>query len=184
MVEKSRADFASTTSRTQAVLDGMTGGRTYPVVHLVPVPIDNSPNTFRLFMEVRGKNPLFDVSLSVRKLPISSVFNLTDFLTTGGDLRPVLTASSLSPTISQIIPMKITPSLDETTDYFINTTAGNGTFIEELHIRRLGNGDLIKRGRDLLSPWEQSYEIRKNGRLIKKQRWLKCLLAGAASVGQ
>lgn len=181
VVERGSVDFAATTSRSREVLDEITGGDSYPVVHLVAVPIDNSPNTFRLMLAIVGKNPLFDMNMIVRKGPIPPMLSLTDFVTTGGDLKPILTASSVSPTMSQVLQAKITPSLEGTTDYFVNTTARNGTFTENLHIRRMRNGEMVKKGRNVLSPWEESYELKKNGKLIKRQKWLKWMFAGAAT---
>jgi hypothetical protein len=58
------------------------------------------------------------------------------------------------------------------TDYQIHTLARNGIFNENLHIRRTGDVP-IQTKNGVEPPWEQSWEITRNFKIIKRSKWHK-----------
>jgi len=154
--EQASAQFDATMNRAQENLNHMTGGNSYPIVEVIPVPMANTMNKMKLSLAIIGGNPLFDVYVTLRKLPMPKVLNATEFITNGtqADVITELTASSISPTMAPLLPVPVEPSLSGQSDYMIVTNARNGVFTETLHIRNLGNVVADKKG--LILAWEQS----------------------------
>lgn len=172
-------------ARHRINLNHMTGGNTFTVVTLVPVPLENSPNTFRLALSLRGNNPLFDVTVQLTTLPAPKTFNMTDFVSGKSTNNTIFSASSLSPRRAIMLPT-VTVSPDQQSNFSITTLARNGDFVETLHIRK--NGNDVHTANGLVSAWEYSYEITrsKTGRNhreymvpLAKLKWLRATFIGA-----
>jgi hypothetical protein len=190
--EQASAQFDATMNRAQENLNHMTGGKTYPMVSPIFIPLENTTNTFRLTISAEGDSPLFDVDVTLSKLPLPTTpFSATDFVSGKGlpYMTSIFLAPSLSPHRVQLVPA-VTVSESGQSDFLITTLARNGTFHEKLHIRR--NGDAITRsGKDLLLPWSYSCEITRDrvGRdrrtyevSITKIPWQKFLFANGQVV--
>jgi hypothetical protein len=183
-IENSHKQFDATMTKAQENLNHMTGGNTYPMIGLIPIPIGNKPDTFRLALQAVGDSPLFDVSVSISKLPLPTVVSATDFVSTGKTVYDtVFTAPSLSPNRAEMLP-PVTISLGSQSDFLITTIARNGVFHERLHVRKSGDIESYKGG--LILPWEWAYEItrQKLGRdrrihdvSVAKLKWQRPLLA-------
>jgi hypothetical protein len=154
--ELASAQFDATMTKAQENLNQMTGGNTYPIVVLLPIPLDSPPNTFRLILNLHGNNPMFDVTVQVQKLPLPSGISATDFVSGKSADNTVLTAASLTSNRNLMLP-PVTISPDGQTDFVITTIARNGEFHEKLHVRK--SGDSTSKGNVLVLPWECSYEI-------------------------
>jgi len=177
------SQFDATMTKAQENLNHMTGGSSYPRVDLVPIPMTGTINKMRLAFTVDGKNPLFDVDVTLQTSRQPSVMNATDFLTTGNIQGHIheLSATSVSGNRAEVLPVPVEPSLTSQSEYQIVTIARNGTFVETLRVRHLAAMTPTDKG--LWAEWEQSLEITrgtgKSQRLIKKVPWHKTLLSGA-----
>jgi hypothetical protein len=165
--EQASAQFDATMAKAQENLNHMTGGKTYPTISPIFIPVENTTNTFRLVMLAIGDSPLFDVSVTVTKLPFTKTINVTDFLS-GKDTtwQPVFSAPSFTANRSQLIS-SVAASEDGQTDFSITTMARNGVFHELLHIRKI-RAELTTEGNSLISPWECCYEITKEAQRNKR----------------
>ena len=56
-IGQAQRGFSETIDNAQENLDNMTGGNSYPEVHMFPVPINRTVNTFNLTLFVVGKAP-------------------------------------------------------------------------------------------------------------------------------
>lgn len=175
--------FDVTMNRAQQTLNHMTGGSSYPSVNVIPIPMKGTANKLRLSLSVVGTNPLFDLIVSVYKLPIPKEINVTDFVTSGADFRREgqdFQIPSLSANRQMMLPDPIEPSIEGETDYDVVTIARNGTFSERLRVRGVGNVTMDK-GNPVL-PWEQSSEIARLNKdkrtLIRKTPWRKTVFYG------
>jgi hypothetical protein len=170
-IDQAQRGFSGTMGKAQDNLDHMTGGSSYPYVNILAVPVRGTTNTFRLSLLIIGKNPLFDVSTTVRQLP-AQMPDVSEFLATGNmpGVSLAFSGASISPGLAAVSQNTVTPSVFQTTDYQILTHARNGKFLEILHIRKAG---------DL---WEQSFELKKNDKIIKRERWNKFVCANCPAV--
>jgi hypothetical protein len=182
--EQASAQFRATMQKSQESLNNVTGGSSYPLVKMVPIPMSGTINTLRLSIVVMGRNPLFDVIVTLRKLPVPATLNATDLVTTGGDSTNELNVPSLTTAGDYSLPVPIEPSLSGESDYVITTIARNGLFAEKLSIRNVAPGVLIDK--DNFSPWEQSWIITRglgrSAKVIAKKAWHKTRLNGAKLV--
>jgi len=182
--EQASAQFDATMTEAQENLNHMTGGKTYPAISPVLIPVKNTTNTFRLVIRAVGSSPLFDVNVDLSKLPLPTTASATDFVT---DMAlpyttTLYTSASLNPNRGELLVPTVTVSENGETDFVITTMARNGVFHEMLHIRRVRDV-AIPSGKDLLLPWEYSYEItrdvrrdrRTDGVSVTKIPWQKCL---------
>lgn len=193
-INQSQTQFQKTTSQASSQFDAtmnkagenlnhMTGGDSYPVITMLPIPLANTMNKMRVILTIAGKNPLFDVEVNMRTLPQPKVLSATEFITNGREPGVItqLDAPSISPTRANMLPVPIEPSLSGQSDYRFTTVARNGTFTETLHVRNLGNVVVGKKGLELA--WEQSYEIilynGRTQRVIKKFKWHKTFAANS-----
>ena len=164
------AQFSATMGKTQEGVDDVTGGKSYPVVTMLPAPLEGTVNTFRLTFNVFGKNPLYDVDVDIRELPFIPP-NIRSFATTGTlpGVSKLLNTPSVSPgVILPILTYSVTPALNKVSDYQIVTHARNGKFVEILHIRKAF--ELLPNPHALPS-WEQSWEITRNDKILKRTDW-------------
>ena len=185
-IEQSQKQFIETMSRadkeiglSQANLDHLTGGKTYLLVTPIPVPIDGL-NKLKLLMSIVGKNPLYDLNMRLTKLPIPATQSLTNFVK--DPPSPVYMAASASSTMGLILPTTIEPAMEGVSDYLISTAARNGDSEEYLHIRR--NGIATKHGNDVILAWEFSFELYRNGKLLKKVPFSKTTFLNGTIVQQ
>lgn len=187
--EQASAQFDATMTRAQENLNHMTGGKTYPVISPVPIPVKNTTNTFRLAIHAVGDSPLFDVNVVLSKLPLPATASATDFVTDMAlpYMTTLYTSASLSPNRGELLVPTVTVSENGQSDFVITTMARNGVFHEMLHIRRV-RGVSIPSGNNLLLPWEFSYkitrdEVRRDKRTyavnVGKIPWQKCIVANA-----
>jgi hypothetical protein len=178
---RASAQFNAAMKKAQQNLDHMTGGNSFPNIEMVPVPIGGSINTFRLVLTISGKNPIFDVNISIRQLPLPQTESASAFLTTGTlpGVSLLFSGASISPGAALPLQGSITPSLEKTSDYQIITIARNGTFTEELHIRR--QGEVHPNDHGIVLPWEQSYDIKRGQKRMSRVPWHATLCAGCAA---
>ncbi|MGA8438329.1 MAG: hypothetical protein WB762_10865 [Candidatus Sulfotelmatobacter sp.] len=176
-IQQQSEQFDATMSKAEENLNHVTGGNSYPVIEMIPVPMENTTNKLRLSLSITGKNPLYDVVVTMRKLPLPKTVSLTGFVTTGTqpDIIPEFSEPSVSSTQAHLLPVPIEPSMSGQSDYQLSTSARNGSFTEKLHVRYSGAIETNANGVTL--PWEQSYEItRRDGRkerIIFKRKWQK-----------
>jgi hypothetical protein len=157
-VRQQSQEFSQTMSKAQENLNHMTGGDSYPIVMVLPVPLKGTPNRLRLLLTVIGRNPLFDINVQLKNLPLPHTLNATEFVTTGGD-TPIFSSASLSPHRVMLLST-VEPSVGGQSDYLLITVARNGTFMEKLHVRSIGDTSKTEKN-GITLPWEQSWEITK-----------------------
>ncbi len=170
-ITKSGKQFNASMGKTQESIDNLTGGKSYPEITVATFPIQGTANSFRLIFSIVGKNPLYDLDVNIRELPWPTTFNVTDFMTTGKipGVSKVLSVPSFSPGIVQPFwAYFVTPSPDKVSDYQIVTHARNGKFVEILHLRKAL--DFLKL-RGSIPSWEQSWEIKRNDKIIERVDW-------------
>lgn len=177
-IKQGANQFDMTMSRARDNFNQMTGGDSYPMVNVVFIPLTTA-NSFKLALSVVGTNPLFDVAVIENQLPLPKITNLAEKFEKGS--VPAFSAASLSPHRVELLPA-ITLSPEGQSNVAITTIARNGTFIEYLHVKTSGNLEKKKNG--LVLPWEQSFEIFRQGNngkltLVKKEGWEKTYLQGA-----
>jgi hypothetical protein len=154
------AQFDATMNRAQENLNHMTGGDTYPLIDPIFIPVENTQNTFRLNISAMGSSPLFDINVSLSKLPLPTTpISATDFVSGKGlpHITTLFVAASLSPNRAELLP-SVTVSDSGQSDFLITTLARNGVFHERLHIRKVRD-TFTREGKDLVLPWEWSCEI-------------------------
>jgi len=153
VVKQGQSLFANEKRLSQEDRDQMTGGDSYViVVPNVGVPLDGG-NTFALTAAIGKNGPriaLQNVRILVRKLPIENEFTMDQIkaLLAGSDVRDTPTLIGIiTPDDSLILPMKISPPLEGTTEYFVNVDAVNKPTIETFRVRHGDKG------------WEYSFNV-------------------------
>ena len=153
VVKQGQSLFANEKRLSQEDRDQMTGGDSYIiVVPNVGIPLDGG-DTLSLTAAIGKNGPriaLQNVRILVRKLPIENEFTMDQVkgLLSGTDVRDTPTfIGIITPEDSQILPMKITPSLEGTTEYFVNVDAINKPTIETFKVRPSDKG------------WEYSFTV-------------------------
>lgn len=183
-VRQSDEHFQATMGRVQRQvslaeenLNQITGGDTYAIVLPVVIPI-NGINEMRLNLMVIGRNPLWDVSITLQNQPIPKSTDFTEMLRTNNSpsMTPIFRSPSISPTHALVLDTTISPSVTGISHYQIAIYARNGVFEEQLHVMNIGLQEQL--GKIAVSPWETKYELTKNGKLYKKVPWTTTEIMG------
>ena len=163
-IAQGQVQFAQTIEQAEQNLNHVTGGKTYPMVTPILIPVAHTTNTFRLTISAVGDSPLFDIDATLSKLPLpTGLVSATDYISgkTPDYLTTLFQAASLSPNRFQMVVPTITLSDSGTTDFLITTLARNGTFHEKLHIKATGN-TATRSGGNLVLPWQWSCEVKRD----------------------
>jgi hypothetical protein len=142
LLNEGKGLFEHQTNLSKEDRDQITGGDSYVVVAPNTAISVEGPNTFVLsaFVGKNGKrNGVPDAHIYVRKLPIPNEGKpswVLDTLTGKNPDEGPIFVGPIYPDWIQLLPKKINPSLEGTTEYVVNVFARNKPTVETLRVRR------------------------------------------------